>query len=224
MTTGIVFDLFGTLTGSEYLRARQVEDLARLLGVVPETMSKELAATYDERARGLFGDVREQIINLAGRIGVTPSNEGVELAVQLRLDGQRELLQPRVGAIQVLGSLRQRGLMIGVLSDCTPEVPLLWDQSPFADLVDGAVFSCVFRSRKPDPRMYAEVLSVIGASATDCLYVGDGGSSELPGAVAVGLRAILLAVPGEHSSKFYEDIAWHGTAISSLEEMFAFVD
>jgi putative hydrolase of the HAD superfamily len=88
-------------------------------------------------------------------------------------------------------------LKIGVLSDCTDEIPILWPASVYADLVDAAVFSCVLGVRKPDQRTYAAVLTDLHVPAERCVYVGDGGSSELSGARTAGLRPVLLRVVGE---------------------------
>ena len=138
--------------------------------------------------------------------------------------GQRAVLQPRPGAIAVLEELRRKGLKIGVLSDCTDEIPLLWPDSLYAPLVDAAVFSCSLGVRKPDPRTYAAVLHGLGLAPDQCLYVGDGGSSELSGATVAGLRPIWLNVPSENYFRPNAEAGWHGESIGSLEEVFGLLD
>jgi putative hydrolase of the HAD superfamily len=96
-------------------------------------------------------------------------------------------------------------------------VPALWQESPLAPLVDVAVFSCSERIKKPDPRIYEHACERLGVRPQDCLYVGDGGSDELRGATAVGMRAIQIR-PGDT-----EPYAWDGPVVSRLHEVAALV-
>jgi putative hydrolase of the HAD superfamily len=120
--------------------------------------------------------------------------------------------------------LRARGLKIGVLSDCTNEVPILWPASVYASLVDAAVFSSVLGVRKPDQRTYAAVLTELRVRPDDCLYVGDGGSSELSGARKAGLRPILLDVAGEDHFRYDHELDWNGESVASLADVLRLVD
>jgi putative hydrolase of the HAD superfamily len=54
-----------------------------------------------------------------------------------------------------------------------------------------------------------------------CLYVGDGGSHELSGAVAVGMDAILLRISHEASLDPYRPDAttWTGRVVESLGQV-----
>ena len=124
----------------------------------------------------------------------------------------------------MLAQLRARGLKIGVLSDCTDEIPILWPASAYADLVEAAVFSCVLGVRKPDQRTYAAVLAKLRVEADHCLYVGDGGSSELSGARTAGLRPVLLKVVGEDHFRYDAELDWGGETVGSLAEVLSLVD
>jgi putative hydrolase of the HAD superfamily len=46
--------------------------------------------------------------------------------------------------------------------------------------------------RKPDARLYATAARRLGVSATECWFVGDGGSREHQGALAAGMRPVLV--------------------------------
>jgi putative hydrolase of the HAD superfamily len=224
VSAAVIFDLFGTLTGFESQRDIQAATLAEVLGVPVEALIDQLRETYDERARGGLGDLRDQVATIARRSGSSPSPFVLDQAVELRMQGQWAVLQPRPGAVEVLASLRARGLKIGVLSDCTDEIPLLWPASLYADLVDAAVFSCVLGVRKPDQRTYSAVLAELRVPADRCLYVGDGGSSELSGARTAGLRPILLKVAGEDHFRYDQELNWDGETVGSLSEVLSLVD
>ena len=224
MASAVVFDVFGTLTGFESLREGQIKSVAEALGVPKETFSEALIATYDERARGKAGDIREQMLTLATRAGVHPTAESVDEAVRLRVEGQLAILQPRPGAIEVLTTLRGKGIKVGVLTDCTAETPQLWSKTVYAGLVDCAVFSCEVGARKPEKQMYDAVLSGLETRAEDALYVGDGGSSELSGAARAGLHPIWLKIEGENHFRYDREVDWRGESISDLAQVLELVD
>jgi hypothetical protein len=71
------------------------------------------------------------------------------------MEAERHMLEPRHGAVALLGTLRDLGIKIGLLSDCTPEILDLWSELPYATLVDCAVRSCDVRWRKPAPLLIA---------------------------------------------------------------------
>jgi len=219
--SAVVFDLFGTLTGSEASRGQQIVELAEVLGAAPDALRDALRETYDERARGSLGDVREQLVALSARAGGSLLPEVIDRALVLRMSGQQAMLAPRPGAIEVLAALRERRLAIGVLSDCTDEIPILWSGSEYAPLVDCAVFSCEMGMRKPDPRMYQVVLEGLGTRPADALYVGDGGSSELTGALAAGLRSVLFRSRGDAYFRYDEEKDWRGETIEELGAVLA---
>ncbi len=68
-------------------------------------------------------------------------------------------------------------------------------ESPLADLVDEACFSCFTGEVKPDPAAFQGVLQRLGADGRSALFVGDGGSSEIEGALESGFAAA-IAVTG----------------------------
>ena len=109
------------------------------------------------------------------------------------------------------------------MSDCTSELPDAWPRLPLAALVDAPVFSCVERTRKPDPRLFRTVAAApAGRTQRACLYIGDGGGRELTGASAIGMRAVLLAGADWHQHRDHRTEAdWAGPRISSLTDLVA---
>jgi len=72
-----------------------------------------------------------------------------------------------------INDLRVDGYLLGVLTDCTAEVPELWPSLPYAALVDAVTFSCDVGHRKPHPVGYCDIVRKLGVGAENCLYVGD---------------------------------------------------
>jgi putative hydrolase of the HAD superfamily len=224
MISGVIFDLFGTLTGGESARDHHLEAMAKALGAPPDDFRRVMRESFDRRAKGHLGGLRQTLGIVCDELGLTPSSKTLEQAVQIRMNGELQMLQPRQGAVEILHELRDRGLRIGLLSDCTPEILDIWPGLAYADLFDSAIRSCEVGWRKPDPRMYEAVLRGLGLEAADCLYVGDGGSSELRGAEAVGLRPVLLRVAGEEYFRYDQEASWSGQTIEHLGQVLTLLD
>ena len=70
----------------------------------------------------------------------------------------RQALRPRPDAITTLRQLKEQGYKIGLLSNCSIEIPILWPETAFADLIDTADFLCRERLKKPDPHILSSRL------------------------------------------------------------------
>jgi putative hydrolase of the HAD superfamily len=218
----VVFDFYGTITPTTGDGAweRHAAAVAELLGVTPARWTAALNESFGERMSGALGDAAQTMWTLATRIGAQPTEDRVNAAVQVRLELQCTMFVPRPEALGVISELRAAGLRIGVLSDCTSELPAAWPDLPLAALVDAPVFSCVERTRKPDERLFRTVAARLGVEPSACLYVGDGGGRELTGATGVGMTAVLLAGPDWHPNGAMDREAdWAGLRISSLTEL-----
>ena len=220
--TAVIFDFFGTLTpiSPPEIWADNTAALAAVLGVPPAALVEVLDKSFPERISGALGDVRQTLHVLADRLGVQLSDEQLERAVAVRREMQESMFTFRPEAVPVLRQLRKQDFKIGLLSDCTSELPDAWPRLSVAALVDAPVFSCLERTRKPDPRLFRKVAAELQTAPAQCLYVGDGGGRELTGATAVGMRAVLLAGPDwrPHGARDREP-DWAGLRISSLTEL-----
>jgi putative hydrolase of the HAD superfamily len=222
MQRAVVFDLFGTLVPAQDKRAyaQDVAAMAAVLDVDPGAFAPLWAETARARHRGDFLAIEDNLRFICRRLGRPASPEAVGKAVAVRERAVETALDPRPDAFRVLADLRGRGLRIGLLTNCSAEVPELFERSPLAPLVDAAVFSCREGTRKPDERMYRLVCSRLDVDPGDCVYVGDGANRELTAAAAVGMRAIRLAVPGETENGYrLEDDEWAGPTIRSLLDL-----
>lgn len=223
----MVFDLFGTLTVDQRRaerHARQADVAATLGAPLPEFLVA-LRDSFTARASGLWGSPEESLRSICDQLGVRPSPEAVALAVQQRADAERFLARPRQGAIEVLTALRAGHVATGVLSDCTGDLVSVWPDLPYAALVRASVFSCDVGVRKPDRRMFDEICRALLVEAGGVIYVGDGGSEELTGARAAGMRAILLRdserVDSPHDLRYDADTGWDGELVNTMTDLAA---
>jgi putative hydrolase of the HAD superfamily len=218
----VVFDFFGTLTpvSPSEAWASNAARLAAVFGVPPGDLVRVLDESFPERISGALGDVQQTMQAIGDRLGVRLTDEQLDDASRTRRAVQESMFALRPEALRVIRQLRDHGFRIGLVSDCTSELPDAWPGLPLASLVDAPVFSCVERTRKPDPRLFHAVAERLPAEPDACLYVGDGGGHELTGASGIGMRAVLLAGPDWHEHRDHRTEAdWAGSRISSLVDL-----
>ena len=221
----VIFDLSGTLIDN-WAPAKVeafMSDMAFALSVPQNAFAELWRGDADERMRAKFGGMRATLEKSSLDLGTQPDLTTIAGAIDLWLDFGRQMLEPRSHAIDTLERLKSSGLKLGVLSDCTAEVPALWPETPFAPLVDTQIFSCDVGMRKPDPRICQMALEHLGAEPSECLYVGDGLSNELTGASAVGMDVVQIYVPYADEWRDANAEEWDGPTISALKEVLKLV-
>ena len=122
--------------------------------------------------------------------------------------------------------LKAEGYKTGLITDCSAEVPAIWQDTPLAPLFDVTVFSCMVGMLKPDPHIYLLAAERLTVKPEECLYIGDGDSGELAGAALAGMRPVLIddtSKSGEHPVNA-EAKDWTGDRISSLTEIITLLE
>ncbi|WP_020574810.1 HAD family hydrolase [Actinopolymorpha alba] len=219
----VIFDFFGTLSESASARERHAghERVAAVLGVPVEVYADAVRGSWPDRARGRLGDLEATMRWLARACGVEPDDETCAAACAARRSTQSGYVRLRPDAAPTLRALKQRGVRVGLVSDCTHELPACWPTLPVAGYVDAPVFSVEVGVKKPDPAIYLLVCERLGVAPEDCVYVGDGDSNELPGAEAVGMRALRLIAPDHVDAHVIDPISWSGRSITALGDVLA---
>ena len=211
----VIFDLWDTLVDYDVERSRATERrIAERLGLEPEAFHARWREGRNERDAGTLADSFRAV-------GATA--ELVPELVEIRHDSFREICVPRPGAIETLHALRRRGLKLGLISVCSEEVALLWDETPFVGLFDSTVFSCSVGLRKPDPAIYQLALDELGVEPAEAVFVGDGANDELAGAERVGMRAVLILRPGQVEPYWEEARGWQAR-ITSIPQVLELLD
>lgn len=183
------------------------------LGVSPQDYAAVFRDTWRERFRGEFGDVGETIRTLAMRVGGSPGDAAVRFAEVVRLRFTRKLVWPTADTLSVLDALRQQGLRLGLLSNCSAETAAVWPKQPMAQRFHAVGLSCDAGMMKPDPAFYLKVCGDLGVDPGECVYVGDGAGGELPAAAALGMRVF-------RTTQFADtEPGWSGETISHLREL-----
>ena len=219
----VIFDLFGTLIDNfsrpEYESV--LAEIASILGAPPDEFVQLWLDTFPERTTGVLPTPLANIEYLCQKLNISVTDAQIEHAIQVRLDLTVRTMKPRQGSVEVISQLKSEGYKIGLISDCSGEAPMVWNDTPFAPLFDVTVFSYRAGIKKPDPRIYRMATDQLGVKPSACLYIGDGSSTELTGALQVGMHPVLIRIPDEAVDAHFIDReeGWNGPVISSLQEV-----
>ncbi len=224
----VIFDLFGTLIPNYAFSAyrESVLAVAGALKVPAEEFWRIWMEYFDKSTIGLFDTTEEKVAFILKQMGFQAVESQIKSALQTRYRHESATMLPRPEAEPVLGEIKQKGLKIGLITDCSPEAPLTWPETTIAAYFDATIFSCEVKVRKPDPRIYQMALEALKVQAGECLYVGDGNSQEHYGAKTVGMTAVLFKAPGEFKTDDFrnEQARWADTTITSLSQIIDILD
>lgn len=190
MTKGVFFDLFFTLILPSYPAGRKECDV---LGMSVEEWEgyAEEEHLYRERALGIVASESDILERITAQI---PAHFTPEQRAEALLRREQRMCAalsevPEM-AVEVLKELQKRRIKIGLISNCDRIDIKFWGQSKLAKFFDDAVFSCEVGLLKPDKRIYRLAVKRLGLRPSECVFVGDGGSDELTGAKAVGMKTV----------------------------------
>jgi putative hydrolase of the HAD superfamily len=221
----VIFDLFGTLVKNFTVQQHEetLGQMAEILSAPHNEFIKLWYGTFNMRCTGELKSPEENVEYVCHELGIATDKDLVKKAALIRYTLTRETMIPLPGAIDMLSFLKEQGIKIGLVSDCSSEVPNIWPDTPFYSMFDIAVFSCTEGVKKPDLQIYKLAAEKLGVRPEDCLYIGDGSSNELTGAAAVGMHPVLIVDPEEDRAGTHridsEGEEWKGPVISSFSEV-----
>lgn len=217
----IIFDLFGTLVDSYSVQGynRLLTDMASALELHYEDFSKPWRDTTYERGIGIFKTTEESIRYICNIFKVSISDKNIKKCEQIRLENTRKVLTPKNGVVDILKSLRVLGYKIGLITNCSAEVPLLWKNTEFFYLFDVTIFSASVGMKKPDAQIYNLACEQLGVEPNECLYIGDGDSNELSGSSQLDMDAVMIRDPNEIDPYRLVEVDWDGRKIENFTEI-----
>ena len=218
----VIFDLYGTLIDLPDPQERGRIQMANVLGVEVDVFRKAWGRFRLQRDTGLL-TAEESIVATMDSLAVVVGPDAILAAKAVRYESIREQLAPRPGAISLLKTLKAQGYSLGLLSNCSIEIPELWSETAFDSLFDNCIFSASEGLVKPDCKIFFRALSRLDMVAERCLYIGDGDNRELDGAACVGMTPWLLRLPHEdtHRSKSHLEAmaSWSHRTLGSFTEV-----
>ncbi|HET7004542.1 MAG TPA: HAD family hydrolase [Candidatus Binatia bacterium] len=226
--SAVIFDLFGTIV-DDFAAASAASnhgEFPAALGLPYDPFMQYWRQLTDRRSLGEFQTIEASIEHVCDILGVQVSAEQMNKAVEIRLQITRRALMPRADAVATLAQLKNDGFKIGLLSNCSIEIPIVWPETGFAELFHATVFSSQERIKKPAPEIYQLACERLGVEPEECLYVADGENYELNAAAAFGMNSVLIR-PKSHQPQGemrQEARAWQGLTISTLSEVLRLID
>jgi putative hydrolase of the HAD superfamily len=102
-------------------------------------------------------------------------------------------------ALPVLDRLRERGLKIGLLSNSSRDLDEFVAHHGL--IADAVLTSHVHGKTKPHGTIFAAILDRLGVGPAEAVMVGDTIEDDIEGALAVGMRAVLLDREGRYPGR-----------------------
>jgi putative hydrolase of the HAD superfamily len=194
MTQAVLLDALGTLLTFEppapHLRAALHEEVSEAVAAaaIKAEIAYYRAHLHEGRDAASLADLRRRCAAaMAPVLGFDP---GVDtLLASLRFHAYPD-------AAPALRELRGRGLRLVVVSNWDASLHERLEETGLAPLVDAAVASAEVGHAKPDGAIFAHALALAGAPPDAALHVGDSADADVSGALAAGLRAVLVARDG----------------------------
>lgn len=227
----VMFDLAGTLVDDwpEADHRENMREMAEVLSVGHDELVKAWISECLVTVRVQLPTIADYVAHVCQVLGVTAAAPQIQKAAELRRAFMKDaFLVPRDDAVDTLVRLREQGLGTGLISNTSVEVPILWRETAFHDLIDSPVFSCVVGVAKPDERIYRKGAESVQLHPRNCVFVGDGGSLELTGARDAGMFPVLIRTPEAHrwpSDHSREDArTWQGPTIRALADIVSLIE
>ena len=206
MIKAVFFDLYHTLVRYEPPRENlQAEVLSEFgIDVAPEVLRWPLVAAdefiYQELARAplskrskedkmaLWMQYQRVLLKEAG----IPADEKLILGVLGRMQQVKMKLVLFDDVAPVLATLRDRGLILGLISNIDHDIAPLLEELGLPSFLSIVVTSLDAGFTKPQPEIFQEALRRAGVQATEAMYIGDQYQVDVAGAHNAGMKGVLL--------------------------------
>ena len=100
--------------------------------------------------------------------------------------------EPFPDTVPALRALRAAGVKLVAASNWDVSLHEQLERTGLTPLLDGALSSAEVGSPKPDPEIFSRALALAGALPEEALHVGDDLEADVGGALAAGLRPVLI--------------------------------
>lgn len=192
MIRAVIFDMFETLIthfrSPLYFGAQMAEEA----GISEDSFQSLWRPTEYERTIGklTLEDVLERILKENQCYSEELLKKMVEKRIATKKDCFRHLHSE---IVPMLSELKEKGLLIGLISNCFSEEAEVIRRSELFPYFDVVCLSYEQGVQKPDEEIFRICINSLGVKAEECLYIGDGGSKELEAARELGMKAVQAA-------------------------------
>ncbi len=193
----VLFDLFETLI-TERENGTTIRDFgtpecdspAALLGIDEAVFEREWTLRRPGRMNGVFLDYYTVLKDICFSLNLDVKDE-VLIDLNKRRVAAKYVPYQHIerNVLDVLESLKKRGCKVGLISNCSAEEVDGLLSCPLKDFIDEMLLSFQVGLSKPQKEIYLLACERLQVKPVDCIFVGDGGASELVGATNAGMKA-----------------------------------
>lgn len=187
MIKAVIFDMFETLITHYACPLYFSQQMADDADIPVENFLSMWRPSESDRSIGKISF--EGIIEKILRENNCYSEKLLNDIVAKRVETKRECFkQMHKDIVPMLKALKEKGILIGLISNCFSEEAIAIRESEVFPLFDIACMSYEQGVQKPDEEIYYRCMNKLGVKPEECLYIGDGGSYELETARKVGMN------------------------------------
>ncbi len=192
----MLFDLYDTLVkvDSQVVNASRAR-IAAACGVDLDRFQTRWSETLPERTLGALGTLEDEITAMLDTLcpNVDPALVA-ELAAGDRA-AWAAAAQPYPDALPTLATLRERGFLRGLVSNCSCQAANVIATTGLDQHLDALALSFELGVAKPDPAIFLAAAERLDVAPAECLYVADGSPGELETAKRLGMYAVWVDRP-----------------------------
>ena len=189
MIKAVIFDMYETLITHYESPIYFGKEIAMDAGMPVENFQKVWMETFSERTVGKISF--EEILERIFRDNDCYSEEVMDLVLSKRMAVKEDCFRHlHKEIIPMLEQLKEKGIKIGLISNCFSEEVVAIRNSILYPYFDVPLLSYEEKLQKPDEEIFTRCMDRLGVKPEECIYIGDGGSFELEAATKVGMKAM----------------------------------
>jgi putative hydrolase of the HAD superfamily len=146
---------------------------------------------------GRLGGLDDEIRSMLQQLGADPSPDLLAELVDVEIAGWARAVTIYPETLPLLAALRERGLKLGLISNCSADAGATVERIGLASRFDAIVLSCDVGLAKPDPAIYEHACRLLGVTPQESMFVADGAFGELDAAKALGMVAVKVEQPNQ---------------------------
>ena len=189
MIKAVIFDMYETLITQyecpQYFAAQMALDA----GVDEAKFQQLWRPTEDDRSIGTYS-LEEILENVLRKCDCFSKSKLREIVAKRMRSKEQAFEHLHSEIIPMLTKIKEKGLQIGLISNCFSEESAVIKKSILYPFFDVACLSYDEGVKKPEEEIYRRCLERLQVQPEECIYVGDGGSNELEAAKALGMKAM----------------------------------
>ena len=189
MVKAVIFDMYETLITLYESPLYFGTHMAFDAGIKEEKFQEIWRAAEADRTIGKI--TLEEVVERILKTNDCYSETKMNLLVNKRIRNREESFEHlHKDIIPMLRALKEKGVLIGLISNCFSEEAMVIKKSVLYPYFDEVCLSFDEGIQKPNPAIFKKCVEKLNVQAKHCLYVGDGGSNELEAAEMVGMKAM----------------------------------